>query len=82
MVQVWSSLLIVKHIECANNMGIYMFSCFKWIFLDCGVYKSKYGSLSQYYHDIKVRELGQKISLNLEGTHYNKLSEIIVDFCC
>jgi len=63
------SQFIVKHVECANNMGIYMFSCFEWIFLYCGVNKIKYGTLSQYYHDNKVRELGHKNSLNLEGTH-------------
>jgi hypothetical protein len=34
-----------------------------------GVYKIKYGTLSQYYHDNKVRELGHKNTLNLEGTH-------------
>jgi hypothetical protein len=27
------------------------------------------GTLSQYYHDNKVRELNHKSSLNLEGTH-------------
>jgi hypothetical protein len=49
-------------------MGIYVFSCFEWIFLYCGVYKIKHGILNQYYHDNKVRELGHKSSLNLEGT--------------
>jgi hypothetical protein len=67
MVQVWISQFIVKHVECANNMGIYMDSCFERTFLYCGVYKIKHGTLSQYYHDNKVRELGHKSSLNLEG---------------
>ncbi len=69
MVQVWGSQFIVKHVESANYMGIYMFSCFEWIFFYCGVYKIKYGTLSQYYHDNKIRELGQKFILNLEDTH-------------
>jgi hypothetical protein len=44
-----------------------MVSCFERTFLYCGVYKIKHGTLSQYYHDNKVRELGHKSSLNLEG---------------
>jgi hypothetical protein len=53
MVQAGCSQLIFKHVECANNMGIHMFSRFQGIFLYCGIYKIKYGTLSQYYHDNK-----------------------------
>jgi hypothetical protein len=83
--QVWGSQFTIKHVKCANNMGNYILLGLEWIFLYCGVFKVKHGTLNQYCYNNKVKGLGHKNTFNLEGTHiwpHNKLRWIIVDLCC